>query len=64
MRYFDAPGLKGVGKPAYRFVNAVSDFATHANPIRERTNYKEILFARTVDGNLFIDKAHQLVRAA
>ena len=29
MRYFDAPDLKEVGRNAYRFVNAVSDFATH-----------------------------------
>lgn len=64
MRYFDAPDLKGMGKTAYRFVNAVSDFATHAKPIRERANYKESLFARTVDGNQLIDKAYQLVKAA
>lgn len=60
-RYFDAPDLKHVGRNAYRFVNAVSDFATHAKPLRERANYKESLFARTVDGNAMIDKAYELV---
>ena len=30
MRYFDAPDLKDVGNNGYRFVNAVSDFATHS----------------------------------
>lgn len=60
-RYFDAPDLKHVGKNAYRFVNAVSDFATHAKPLRERANYKESLFARTVDGNAMIDKAYEMV---
>lgn len=60
-RYFEAPDLKHVGKNAYRFVNAVSDFATHAKPLRERANYKESLFARTVDGNAMIDKAYELV---
>ena len=35
-RYFEASDLKHVGKDAYRFVNAVSDFATHAKPLRER----------------------------
>lgn len=60
-RYFDTPDLKHVGKNAYRFVNAVSDFATHAKPLRERANYKESLFARTVDGNAMIDKAYELV---
>ena len=32
-RYFDAPDLQHVGNNAYRFVNAVSDFATHENPL-------------------------------
>ena len=64
IRYFDAPDLQGVGKNAYRFVNAVSDFATHAEPLRKTANYKENLFSRTVDGNPMIDKAYQMVSAA
>ena len=64
VRYFDAPDLQHVGHNAYRFVNAVSDFATHAKPLRERFNYRESLFARTVDGNPLIDKAYQMVMAA
>lgn len=63
-RYFDAPDLKDLGKNAYRFVNAVSDFATHAEPLRRTANYKENLFARTVEGNPLIDRAYQLVSAA
>lgn len=64
VRYFEAPDLQHVGYNAYRFVNAISDFATHAKPLRERSNYKESLFARTVDGNPLIDKAYQMVMAA
>lgn len=64
MRYFDAPDLQDVGKNAYRFINAVSDFATHAQPLRKTANYKENLFARTVEGNPMIDKAYQMVCAA
>lgn len=64
IRYFDAPDLEHVGKNAYRFINAVSDFATHARPLRERSNYRESLFGRTVDGNAMIDKAFELVKAA
>lgn len=64
MRYFDAPDLQDVGKNAYRFINAVSDFATHAEPIRRTANYKENLFARTVEGNPMIDKAYQMVLVA
>lgn len=63
-RYYDAPDLADVGKNGYRFINAVSDFATHAKPLRERANYKETLFARTVDGNPLIDRAYQMVMAA
>ena len=64
LRYFEAPDLQHVGKNAYRFVNAVSDFATHAKPLRERANFKENLFARTIDGNTMIDRAYELVQAA
>ena len=64
MRYFDAPDLQHVDRSAYRFVNAVSDFATHARPLREHANYKENLFARTVDGNAMIDKAYSMLKAA
>ncbi len=63
-RYFDAPDLQDVGKNAYRFVNAVSDFATHAQPLRKTAHYKEHLFARTMEGNPLIDKAYQMVCAA
>lgn len=64
LRYFEAPDLKQVGKNGYRFINAVSDFATHAKPLRARSNYKESLFARTIDGNALIDRTYQMLRAA
>lgn len=64
IRYFDAPDLQDVGRNAYRFINAVSDFATHAEPLRRTANYKENLFIRTVEGNPLIDRAYQLVSAA
>lgn len=63
-RYYDAPDLQDVGNNAYRFINAVSDFATHSTPLRRTANYKENLFMRTMDGNPLIDKAYQLVKAA
>lgn len=62
-RYFDAPDLLDVGKNAYRFVNAVSDFATHNRPLRETPNYRENLFMRTLDGNVLIDRAYKMARA-
>ena len=63
-RYWGAPDLAHVGKNGYRFVNAVSDFATHAAPIRRTENYRENLFLRTVEGNPLIDKAYRMVLAA
>lgn len=64
LRYFDAPDLQDVGNNAYRFINAVSDFATHAQPLRKTANYKENLFVRTIEGNPLIDKAYQMMCAA
>lgn len=50
-------------KTPWRFINAVSDFATHITPLRKTENYKENLFVRTVDGNALIDKAYELVES-
>ena len=63
-RYWEAPDLSNVGRNGYRFVNAVSDFATHAEPIRRTRNYNENLFLRTVEGNPMIDKAYKMILAA
>ncbi len=63
-RYYDAPDLHETGKNAYRFINAVLDFATHSTPLRRTANYNENLFSRTVDGNPLIDRAYQLVKSA
>ena len=64
IRYFDAPDLRHVGRNAYRFLCAVSDFATHAKPLRETANYRENVFAKTMDGNPLIDRAYDLVLCA
>lgn len=64
LRYFEAPDLEHVGKNGYRFINAISDFATHAKPLRETSSFKENLFMRTMEGNPLIDKAYELVLAS
>ena len=63
-RYFDAPDLSHVGKNGYRFINAISDFATHADPLRKTKNYHENLFLKTVEGNPMIDKAYKMILAS
>lgn len=62
IRFYYAPDLQSLPMNAYRFVNAVSDFATHAKPLRETSNYRESLFDRTIGGNPLIDKSYQLVK--
>lgn len=61
LRYFDAPDLSHLSKTPWRFINAVSDFATHVTPLRKTENYKENLFSKTIDGNPIIDRAYELV---
>jgi len=63
LRYFDAPDLVDMPKNGWRFINAVSDFATHAKPLRKTASYKENMFMKTVDGNPLIDKAFDIVKA-
>jgi phage/plasmid-like protein (TIGR03299 family) len=63
-RYFDAPDLRDVGKNGYRFICAVSDFATHAKPLREPASYRENVFSKTVEGNPLIDRAYEMISEA
>lgn len=63
LRYFEAPDLVDLPKTAWLFINAVSDFATHITPLRKTENYKENLFAKTIDGNALIDKSYELVKS-
>ena len=64
MRYFEAPDLQDMDHNAYRVILAVSDFATHAKPLRTRDNYQENLFAKTIDGNALIDKTYAMMKVA
>lgn len=61
IRYFEAPDLEQIGNNAYRFMCAVSDFATHAKPLRETANYRESMMSKTIEGNPLIDKAYDIV---
>lgn len=63
-RYLYAPDLKDTEKTAFRFVNAISDLATHKEPFRRTKNYQENMFIKTADGNNIIDMAYRLVKSA
>ena len=62
--YFDKPDLKGTEHSAFRFINAVSDYATHTTDHKNTKNYRENLFMRTIDGNGLIDTSYQLALVA
>ena len=61
--YYDKPDLKETEHTAFRFVNAVSDYATHTTDHKNTKNYQENLFMRTVDGHPLIDTSYQLALA-
>lgn len=61
--YFDKPDLRGTEYSAFRFVNAVSDYATHTTDHKNTKNYQENLFMNTIDGNNLIDTSYQLALA-
>lgn len=63
-RYLYAPDLRDVEHSAFRFVNAVSDFATHSEPLRNTKTFAENRFMSVVDGNAMIDMAYRMVKAA
>lgn len=61
-RYNEAPDLRCLPKNGWRFINAVSDFATHTEPLRKTKSFRENLFIKTIDGNPIIDKAYEIMR--
>lgn len=64
LRYHEAPDLKDLDHSAYRLLNAVSDFATHATPVRKKKNYQENLFLKVIEGHKLIDRAYQVLQEA
>ena len=60
-RYWDASDLDGYEKSAFRFINAVSDWATHRTPSRQTANYASNLFQSTLNGNEYIDAAFTMI---
>lgn len=61
--YKKASDLDGYERSGFRFINAVSDWATHHTPARQTANYRSNLFQKTLAGNEFIDKAVEMVDA-
>lgn len=62
--YHDKPDLVGTEHSAFRFINAVSDYATHTADHKQTRNYQENLFMKVADGHSMIDTAYKLALVA
>lgn len=62
--YHEKPDLVGTEHSAFRFVNAISDYATHTEDHKQTRNYKENLFMKVADGHSMIDTAYRLALIA
>jgi phage/plasmid-like protein (TIGR03299 family) len=63
-RYFEAPDLAEFRGTGWGFINAVSDFATHAQPIRMTKTYQDKLMNSAIEGFDVIERAQELLKAA
>lgn len=59
--YYQTDDLDGYENSGFRFVNAVSDWATHHVPKRNTANYRSNLFKNTLNGNKYIDMAVDMI---
>ena len=59
--YKNASDLDGYEQSGFRFVNAVSDWATHHTPARQTAKYRSNLMQKTLNGNEYIDRAVEMV---
>ena len=58
--YREKEDLIDLPKTAWRFVNAVSDYATHGKPLNGTTRSASHVFEQVVDGHPLIDRAVRL----
>ena len=63
-RYHEAPDLDCMEKNGLRLIHAISDHATHFDPVRKTESFRENLFSRSLNGLPLIDRAKELILAA
>lgn len=60
-RFYTAPDLKRLENSAWKMLNAVSDFAIHAEPLRKTKTYTENNFDKLLNGHPIIDQAYDII---
>lgn len=62
-RYEYAPDIIDMEQSAFRFINAVSDYVDHTEPLRRTSTWKEKRFANNMSGNELLDTAYAMVNS-
>ena len=62
-RYEYAPDIINMEQSAFRFINAVSDYVDHTEPLRRTAAWKEKRFANNMGGNDILDVAYTMVNS-
>jgi phage/plasmid-like protein (TIGR03299 family) len=62
-RFYSAPDLRKLENSAWKMLNAVSDFAIHAEPLRKTSTYSENNFDRVLNGHPLIDQAYEIINS-
>lgn len=57
----DADDVQNFKGTAWGLLNAVSDYAFHAQPIRETRTYRENKIKQVIEGNTYLDRAFRLI---
>lgn len=60
-RYEYAPDIQDMEQSAFRFINAVSDYVDHSEPLRRTSTWKEKRFANNMGGNELLDTAYTMI---
>lgn len=62
-RYENAPDIIDMEQSAFRFINAVSDYVDHTEPLRRTSTWREKRFANNMSGNELLDNAYAMVNS-
>jgi phage/plasmid-like protein (TIGR03299 family) len=57
----NAPDLHKFGNSGWAWLNAVSDYVCHADPVRANSNFKEKRFDNILNGNTLMDEGYSLL---
>ena len=60
-RWEYAPDIVDMEQSAFRFINAVSDYVDHSEPLRRTSTWRENRFANNMSGNEILDAAYSMV---